>query len=169
MIQQENGQMTVIMFANNKIAEVLEGSPIAAARRKRQSCGSRSRGTTNVSCCIYSAAPAFKVDPSWPLDMPNHWIMGRVTGVFIDTSQHVWVTHLPETLTEEELYEEHKPPMSTCCKAAPPVLEFDAQGQLAQGWGRARWTTSRIGRANRTASSSITSTTCGSAATTVTA
>jgi hypothetical protein len=38
--------------------------------------------------------------------MPNHWIMGAVTGVFVDAKQHVWVTHLPETLTEEELYEE---------------------------------------------------------------
>src|SRR3954469_25686136 len=45
-------------------------------------------------------APAFKVDPSWPQEMPNHWIMGSVTGVFVDSKQHVWVTHLPETLTE---------------------------------------------------------------------
>src|SRR5882672_7720980 len=52
------------------------------------------------------AAPAFKVDPSWPLEMPNHWIMGAVTGVFVDAKQHIWVTHLPEVLTEEELYEE---------------------------------------------------------------
>jgi hypothetical protein len=28
--------------------------------------------------------------------------MGAVTGVFVDAKQHVWVTHLPETLTEEE-------------------------------------------------------------------
>jgi hypothetical protein len=105
-------------------------------------------------CCAIAAtsfaqgAPAFKVDPSWPLDMPNHWIMGAVTGVFVDARQHVWVTHLPETLTEEELYEEPwnvagldpaKPKpvqMATCCKAAPPVLEFDQQGKLVQGWGQ---------------------------------
>jgi len=92
--------------------------------------------------------PTFKVDPSWPLEMPNHWIMGAVTGVFVDAKQHVWVTHLPETLTEEELYEEpwnvagldpNKPrpvQMGTCCKAAPPVLEFDQQGKLVQGWGQ---------------------------------
>jgi DNA-binding beta-propeller fold protein YncE len=92
--------------------------------------------------------PSFKVDPSWPLDMPNHWIMGAVTGVFVDAKQHVWVTHLPETLTEEELYEEPwkvagldpaKPrpvQLGTCCKAAPPVLEFDQQGKLVQGWGQ---------------------------------
>src|SRR6476660_9881195 len=52
------------------------------------------------------APPTFKVDPTWPLEMPNHWIMGAVTGVFVDSKQHVWVTHLPEVLTEEELYEE---------------------------------------------------------------
>ena len=97
-------------------------------------------------------APAFKVDPNWPQDMPNHWIMGAVTGVFVDAKQHVWVTHLPETLTEEELYEEPwkvagvdaaKPKpvqLATCCKAAPPVLEFDPQGKLVQGWGQGSMT-----------------------------
>jgi len=87
-----------------------------------------------------AAAPVFKVDPSWPQDMPNHWIMGAVTGVFVDARNHVWVTHLPETLTEEELYEEQKPPMGTCCKPAPPVLEFDPQGKLVQGWGQGSMT-----------------------------
>ncbi len=84
--------------------------------------------------------PSFKVDPAWPQEMPNHWIMGAVTGVFVDAKQHVWVTHLPETLTEEELYEQQTPPMGTCCKAAPPVLEFDQQGKLVQGWGQGSMT-----------------------------
>jgi sugar lactone lactonase YvrE len=111
-----------------------------------------------------SKAPTFKVDPTWPLEMPNHWIMGAVTGVFVDAKQHVWVTHLPEVLTEEELYEEPwnvvTPPapangggrggaaaapaapsekplkMGMWCKAAPPVLEFDQDGKLVQGWGQ---------------------------------
>ncbi len=87
-----------------------------------------------------AAVPVFKVDPSWPQDMPNHWILGAVTGVFVDSKNHVWVTHLPETLTEEELYEEQKPPMGTCCKPAPPVLEFDPHGKLVQGWGQGSMT-----------------------------
>jgi DNA-binding beta-propeller fold protein YncE len=99
-------------------------------------------------------APTFRVDPSWPLEMPNNWIMGSVTGVFVDAKGHVWVGHLPETLTEEELYQEPwkagspdpakpKPegrPLGTCCKAAPPILEFDAQGKLVQGWGQGSFT-----------------------------
>src|SRR5271154_5900622 len=64
--------------------------------------------------------PSFKVDTTWPLDLPNNWIMSVVTGVFVDAKQHVWVTNLPEQLTEEELYAEQKPPMGTCCIAVPP-------------------------------------------------
>src|SRR5690348_10351513 len=67
-----------------------------------------------------AAAPRFTVDPSWPLEMPNKWILGAVTGVFVDSKQHVWVTHLPETLTEEETSVQQKPPIGTCCVAAPP-------------------------------------------------
>ena len=39
--------------------------------------------------------PRFEVDPSWPKEMPNKWIMGSVTSVFVDASDHVWVTHQP--------------------------------------------------------------------------
>lgn len=77
----------------------------------------------------------FEVDPSWPLEMPDKWIMGAVTGVFVDAQDHVWVTHLPETLTPEETSAVQDPPMGTCCVPAPTVLEFDADGALVQGWG----------------------------------
>lgn len=83
-----------------------------------------------------AAVPVFKVDPSWPLEMPDKWILGAVTGVFVDAKQHVWVTHLPETLTEEETSVQQKPPIGTCCVAAPPVVEFDAHGRVVQGWGQ---------------------------------
>ena len=42
--------------------------------------------------------PQFHVDPLWPQELPNDWILGSVTGVFVDDRDHVWVTHLPETL-----------------------------------------------------------------------
>jgi DNA-binding beta-propeller fold protein YncE len=82
-------------------------------------------------------APAskFVVDPTWPKDMPNNWILGAVTGVFVDAKDHIWVTHLPETLTEEETSEVQKPPIATCCRPAPTVIELDAQGNVVQGWG----------------------------------
>lgn len=82
------------------------------------------------------SVPVFAVDPDWPRELPNLWMLGAVTGVFVDERQHVWVTHLPETLTEEELGAEQKPPIASCCHAAPPVLELDSSGKLLQGWGQ---------------------------------
>jgi len=82
-----------------------------------------------------AGVPTFKIDPTWPLEFPNHWVMGSVTGVFVDSKDHTWITSLPETLTEEELYEEQTPPMGTCCKAAPVVIELDQNGKVVQGWG----------------------------------
>jgi DNA-binding beta-propeller fold protein YncE len=80
-------------------------------------------------------APRFQVDPTWPREMPNNWILGAVTGVFVDSKDHVWVTHLPETLTEEETAAVQKPPIGTCCAPAPAVIEFDPAGKVVQGWG----------------------------------
>ena len=40
--------------------------------------------------------PTFEVDPTWPRELPNNWILGAITGVFVDAQDHVWVTHLPE-------------------------------------------------------------------------
>ena len=95
-----------------------------------------SRATGQSSGAAAQGVPTFKVDPAWPLELPNKWILGAVTGVFVDAKQHVWVTHLPETLTEEETSVQQKPPIGTCCVAAPPVVEFDAQGKVVQGWGQ---------------------------------
>src|SRR5918993_4023916 len=108
-----------------------------------------------------AGAPTFKIDPTWPLEFPNHWVMGSVTGVFVDSKDHTWITSLPETLTEEELYEEQTPPMGTCCKAAPVVIELDQNGKVVQGWGdKAKEEPEKWPR-NPTASSSITTTSSG--------
>ncbi len=80
-------------------------------------------------------APTFQVDPSWPREMPNDWIMGSVTAVFVDSRDHVWVAHLPETLTPEETSAVQDPPIGTCCVPAPTVIEFDADGEVVQAWG----------------------------------
>ena len=81
------------------------------------------------------AGPTFKVDATWPQEFPNHWVMGSVTGVFVDAKDHVWITQLPETLTEEELYEEQTPPMGTCCKAAPVGHRARSERQGRPGLG----------------------------------
>jgi sugar lactone lactonase YvrE len=79
--------------------------------------------------------PTFTVDPTWPREMSDDWIMGSVTAVFVDDRDHVWVTHLPETLTEEETSAVQEPPIGLCCAPAPVVVEFDPDGNVVQGWG----------------------------------
>ena len=87
-----------------------------------------------------AATPRFQVDPSWPKELPDNWILGAVTGVFVDAKDHVWVTHLPETLTDEETSAVQKPPMGTCCAAAPAVIEFEPQGRSCRAGATRRRT-----------------------------
>ncbi len=53
----------------------------------------------------------------------------------VDSRDHVWVLQRSGSLTEDELGAEQDPPRSICCKAAPPILEFDAEGNLVRAWG----------------------------------
>jgi len=79
--------------------------------------------------------PSFAVDPSWPREFPNDWILGAITSVFVDDRDHVWITHLPETLTPEETAVVQDPPIGQCCVPAPVVLEIDPEGNVVQAWG----------------------------------
>jgi hypothetical protein len=79
--------------------------------------------------------PEFRVDPFWPKPLPNQWIFGQIGGIAIDRHDHVWVYQRPRTLTDDERGAAVDPPTSKCCKPAPPVMEFDAQGNLVQAWG----------------------------------
>ena len=80
-------------------------------------------------------APKFVVDPFWPKPLPNRWLLGQVSGVAVDSRDHVWIVQRPKSLTEDERGATLNPPRSLCCVPAPPVLEFDAEGNLVQGWG----------------------------------
>jgi len=80
-------------------------------------------------------APRFEVDPMWPKPLPNHWVMGNTIGVGIDSRDHIFIIHRAGSLEAKELYAAENPPASECCIAAPPVLEFDAEGNMVKAWG----------------------------------
>jgi DNA-binding beta-propeller fold protein YncE len=81
-------------------------------------------------------APRFEVDPFWPKPLPNHWLLGAAIGVWVDERDHIWIIHRSSaTLNNNERGAELNPPTGECCKGAPPVLEFDAEGNLVQSWG----------------------------------
>jgi len=80
-------------------------------------------------------APRFEVDPMWPKPLPNHWVMGNTIGVSVDAADHVWIIHRAGSLEAKEIYAVTNPPGATCCLPAPPVLEFDQEGNLIGHWG----------------------------------
>ena len=80
-------------------------------------------------------APRFEVDPFWPKPLPNHWVLGQTIGISTDAQGHVWIVHRPGSLEPGEVHATTNPPISQCCTPAPPVLEFDAAGNLVSHWG----------------------------------
>jgi DNA-binding beta-propeller fold protein YncE len=83
------------------------------------------------------AAPTLRVDPFWPQPLPNHWVLGSVTGVAVDAQDHVWVTHRgADSLEGNEKGMMLTPQTSVkCCVAAPFVLEFDQNGKVVSNFG----------------------------------
>jgi hypothetical protein len=79
--------------------------------------------------------PLFEVDPFWPRPLPNHWLLGSTIGLDVDSRGHVWIIHRQATLAANEIGATASPPTSTCCVPAPPVIEFDADGNVVGAWG----------------------------------
>ena len=68
-------------------------------------------------------APRFEVDPTWP-KLPPRYVFGQVSSVSIDEQGHAWVLQRPGSVRADQK-----------SKAAPPVIEFDEQGNFVQAWG----------------------------------
>ena len=77
--------------------------------------------------------PRFEVDPTFPKPMPNGWYQGMSIGVDVDAQDHVWIVHRPDSVSAIEAAADEK--TGTCCSKAPPILEFDQQGNLLRHWG----------------------------------
>lgn len=85
-------------------------------------------------------APNLEVDPLWPKPLPNHWLLGSVTGVAVDAQDNVWIVHQgAATLNARtEMGAATTPPTAeACCVPAPPVLKFNPAGNLVASWGGA--------------------------------
>jgi DNA-binding beta-propeller fold protein YncE len=84
---------------------------------------------------LADGVPEFKVDPFWPKPLPENWMLGQVSGIAVDKDDRIWIVHRPGTLVDDEKGALANPPATKCCKPAPPVLQFDAQGNLLKSWG----------------------------------
>lgn len=85
--------------------------------------------------------PQFKYDPTWPKPLPNSMKVGGVSGIAVDSRNHVWIVQRPLTLKASETeaadghYGAFTGAISGCCRPALPVIEFDQKGELVQMWG----------------------------------
>jgi NHL repeat len=116
------------------------GSPSRAASRSRTIFAL-------LGACVLIGAPAlsptvqageiptFAVDASWPKQLPNNWIVGEIGGMTADSQGHIWVFQRPRSLTDNEKGATLTPQRAKCCVPAPPVLEFDSDGNLLRSWG----------------------------------
>ena len=78
---------------------------------------------------------AFQFDATWPKPLPDNWTLGNVVGVAVDARDHIWVVHRPGSLTPQERGADETPPLAECCRPAPPVIEFNQNGDIVQAWG----------------------------------
>ena len=79
--------------------------------------------------------PSFQVDPLWPKPLPNDWLIGQVAGVAVDAKDHVWIVHRPGSLGADEYFPAQEPASGVPYVPAPPVIEFDGEGNVVQAWG----------------------------------
>ena len=78
---------------------------------------------TQTRAQVADATPVFEVDPAWPKPLPNNWTVGPVSGIATDARDHIWIVQRGELVKEAGR------------APAPPVIEFDAAGNVVQTWG----------------------------------
>ena len=82
-----------------------------------------------IFCSLPSEAqvspPKFEVEPFWPKPLPNLWVTGEIGGGCVDAQDHVFILNR-RGLTDNELDAGHQ---------APPVIEFDPAGNVANSFG----------------------------------
>jgi DNA-binding beta-propeller fold protein YncE len=105
--------------ALRSVGIVAAGIAVMAAVATVSNRDAQAQGSTSAT-----RFPVFEVDASWPPKLPNNWVLGQTPGVAIDSHDHIWVLHRPRTVAEAQR-----------AHAAPPLLEFDADGKLLHAWG----------------------------------
>jgi sugar lactone lactonase YvrE len=92
-----------------------------------------------AAAMIYAApaqaqAPKYEVDPLWP-KLPANWVVGPLGGARVDANDHVIVLHRQEEVTDAALTARDQFAKGAARIKAPPVMEFDPDGNLVNSWG----------------------------------
>src|SRR5262249_22873251 len=89
----------------------------------------------SIASALANDLPKFQVDASWPKTLPSNGIMGQAAGVAVAAQDNIWVIQRPRSLTDDKKAAPFNPPRTKCCVPAPPVMEFDQDGNLLRSWG----------------------------------
>ena len=82
-------------------------------------------GRAQAPASASGAAPQFEVDPNWPQALPNNWVLGPVSGIGIDGSDHIVLVQRNESDSVKK----------AGGVPAPHVVEFDPAGKVVRAWG----------------------------------
>jgi hypothetical protein len=86
------------------------------------------------------AVPLYRVDPTWPKPLPStkggdgvarQWITAAVGASCIDSRNHV----ITFNRAYETPYKPGEGPLGPMSVPAPPVIEYDPQGNIVNSWG----------------------------------
>ncbi|HTC62292.1 MAG TPA: hypothetical protein VK709_05575, partial [Candidatus Saccharimonadales bacterium] len=69
--------------------------------------------------------PKYEIDPTWPKPLPGLMVTGRAGGICVDAQDHVFEVNRGDLQDKEKL-------VGT---PAPPVLEYDSEGNLVNTFG----------------------------------
>jgi len=70
-------------------------------------------------------AVRYEADLYWPKPLPNQWALGGLGGVCVDANDHVLILNRQD-VNEGDL---------NAARLAPPLIEFDAAGNVVHFWG----------------------------------
>ena len=70
-------------------------------------------------------APKYEVDPTWPKPLPGTLVTGRAGGICVDAQDHVFEVNRGDLQDKEKLV----------ATPAPPVLEYDSDGNMVNSFG----------------------------------
>jgi hypothetical protein len=115
--------------------EIRHGFGLLALLAASASCAAEDENGVANAASGDDGIPQYEVDPSWPKDLPNDWLIGEVGGVAVDKRDHIWVFQRPATLSNRERGKVTDPPLSMCCTPAPSIVVFDQEGDVVRAWG----------------------------------
>jgi hypothetical protein len=79
--------------------------------------------------------PKFEPDSGWPKQLPNNWILGNISGVYVDRQDRIWVLHRGNTGVADLGDDYAARGAGECCQPAPSVVVFDQAGNVLKAWG----------------------------------